>query len=113
VLVVITKSGTTAETMASFLVLREAIRKSGGKIDASQIIAITDPETGILRKIAKEKGYRTLDIPAGVGGRFSVLTPVGLLSAAVSGINIDEILKVLQIWISDAVTRMYGKIPHI
>ena len=93
VVVVITKSGTTAETMASFLVLREAIRKSGGTINHKQIIAITDPETGLLRKIAREEGYRTLDIPPGVGGRFSVLTPVGLLSAAVSGINIDDILK--------------------
>ena len=92
VVVVITKSGSTAETMASFLVLREAIKKTIGKIDPSQIIAITDPDTGLLRKIAREEGYRTLDIPTGVGGRFSVLTPVGLLSAAVSGLDIDEIL---------------------
>ncbi len=92
VIVVITKSGSTAETMASFLVLREAIRKTTGRIDPAQIIAITDPETGILRKMARQEGYRTLDIPGGVGGRFSVLTPVGLLSAAVSGVDIDEIL---------------------
>ena len=92
VIVVITKSGSTAETMASFLVLREAIKKTTGRIDPSQIIAITDPETGLLRKIARQEGYRTLDIPGGIGGRFSVLTPVGLLSAAVSGVDIDEIL---------------------
>src|SRR3990170_1020849 len=92
VIVVITKSGSTAETMASFLVLREAIRTSTGRIDPVQVIAITDPETGLLRKIARQEGYRTLDIPGGVGGRFSVLTPVGLLSAAVSGIDIDEML---------------------
>lgn len=91
-IVVITKSGSTAETMASFLVLREAIRKNAGKIGPAQVIAITDPETGLLRKIARQEGYRTLDIPGGVGGRFSVLTPVGLLSAAVSGIDIDELL---------------------
>lgn len=89
---VITKSGSTAETMAGFLVLREAIRKAAGRIDPAQIIAITDPETGPLRKIARQEGYRTLDIPGGVGGRFSVLTPVGLLSAAVSGLDIDGIL---------------------
>lgn len=89
---VITKSGSTAETMASFLVLKEAIKKSAGKIDPSQVVAITDPSTGILRKIAEDEGYRTLDIPPGVGGRFSVLTPVGLLSTAVSGIDIDEML---------------------
>ncbi len=92
VIVVITKSGGTAETMASFLVLKEAIKKATGKIDPSQVIAITDPEKGDLLKIAKQNGYRTLEIPAGVGGRFSVLTPVGLLSAAASGINIDEML---------------------
>ncbi len=92
VIVVITKSGSTAETMSSFLVLREAIRKSAGEIEPTQVIAITDPETGLLRKIARQEGYRTLDIPGGVGGRFSVLTPVGLLSAAVSGIDIDELL---------------------
>ena len=92
VIVVITKSGSTAETMASFLVLREAVRKSAGKIEPVQVIAITDPETGLLRKIARQEGYRTLDIPGGVGGRFSVLTPVGLLSAAVSGVDIDEML---------------------
>lgn len=92
VMVIITKSGSTAETMAGFLVLREAIRKTAGKMDPSQVIAITDPETGILRKLARQEGYRTLDIPGGIGGRFSVLTPVGLLSAAVSGVNIDEML---------------------
>lgn len=93
VIVVITKSGGTAETMASFLVLKDAIKKATGKIDPSQVIAITDPDKGDLLKIAKQNGYRTLEIPAGVGGRFSVLTPVGLLSAAVSGINIDEMLQ--------------------
>jgi len=93
VMVIITKSGSTAETMASFMVLREAIRRTSGRIDPAQVIAITDPEKGILRKIARQEGYRTLDIPEGVGGRFSVLTPVGLLSAAVSGVDIDEMLE--------------------
>src|SRR3989304_1150 len=90
VIVGITKSGGTAETIASFLVLKEAIKKATGKIDPSQVIAITDPDKGDLLKIAKQNGYRTLEIPAGVGGRVSVLTPVGLLSAAVSGLNIAE-----------------------
>ncbi|MCC6544303.1 MAG: glucose-6-phosphate isomerase [Nitrospirae bacterium] len=92
VIVVVTKSGGTAETMAGFLVLKAAIQKTAGKIDPSQVIAITDPDKSDLLKIARKNGYRTLEIPAGVGGRFSVLTPVGLLSAAVSGINIDEML---------------------
>lgn len=89
---VITKSGSTAETMSGFLVFLEAIKKSAGSIDPSQIIAITDPISGILRNIAENEGYRSLEISPGVGGRFSVLTPVGLLSAAVSGIDIDEML---------------------
>ncbi len=92
VIVVVTKSGGTAETMASFLVFKEAIKKAGGKIEPSQVIAITDPVKSDLLKIARQDGYRTLEIPPGVGGRFSVLTPVGLLSAAVSGINIDDML---------------------
>lgn len=93
VVVVITKSGGTAETMASFLVLKDAIKKAAGKVDPSQVIAITDPDKGDLLQIARQNGYRTLEIPPGVGGRFSVLTPVGLLSAAVSGIDIDEMLQ--------------------
>lgn len=82
---VITKSGTTAETMANFMVLRKFV-------DKNQIIVTTDPIDGELRRIAKEEGYKTLDIPPEVGGRFSVFSSVGLLSAAVSGINIGELL---------------------
>lgn len=89
---VITKSGSTAETMGGFLIFLEAIKKAAVKFDPSQIIAITDPISGILRNIAENEGYRSLEVPPGVGGRFSVLTAVGLLSAAVSGIDIDEML---------------------
>lgn len=83
---VITKSGTTVETMANFMVLRKFV-------DKSQIIATTDPEDGELRRIANEEGYRILDIPPEVGGRFSVFSSVGLLSAAVSGIDISKLLE--------------------
>lgn len=89
---VITKSGSTAETIAGFLIVLDAIKKSCGSIDPSQIIAITDPVSGILRNIAEDQGYRSLEINPGVGGRFSVLTAVGLLPAAIAGIDIDEML---------------------
>ncbi len=83
---VITKSGSTAETMAAFLVLRQYV-------EPENIIATTDPQKGDLLKIAKEEGYKLFFIPPEVGGRFSVLTPVGLLSAAVSGIDIKKLIK--------------------
>lgn len=84
---VITKSGTTVETMANFMVLKAKIQ------DKAQIIITTDPTEGELRKIANDEGYTTLDIPSEVGGRFSVFSSVGLLSAAVSGIDIRELLE--------------------
>ncbi len=90
---VITKSGSTAETMSQFLHVREMLRKGGGD-PARQIIATTDadPQKSLLRRIAQRDGYFTLPIPANVGGRFSVLSAVGLLSAAVGGIDVGELL---------------------
>ena len=64
----------------------------GAEEDGCRIVATTDKEKGHLRKIAKMEGYRSFIVPDGVGGRFSVLTPVGLLSAAASGINIRRLL---------------------
>jgi glucose-6-phosphate isomerase len=90
---IVTKSGSTAETMASFMVVRERLTKVVGPGWQSHIIATTDPKKGDLRKMASEEGYRTLDIPSGVGGRFSVFTPAGLFPAAVAGIDIEGILK--------------------
>ena len=90
---VITKSGTTAETMSQFLFVRDLLRRKG--LDpAAQIIATTDPrpEESLLQRIAAQEGYFTLPVPPNVGGRFSVLSAVGLLSAAVGGIDIDELL---------------------
>ena len=90
---VITKSGNTAETMANFLIFRDKlIRKLGRNKFASHIIATTDLDRGSLRQLIADDGYESFDVPKGVGGRYSVLSPVGLLSAAVSGINIDELL---------------------
>ncbi len=91
---VITKSGSTAEPMSAFLIIREALIKAVGKSRYPQhIIATTDPCKGALRQIAQAEGYRTLDIHPGVGGRFSVFTPVGLFPAAVCGIDIDLLLE--------------------
>jgi glucose-6-phosphate isomerase len=89
---VITKSGTTAETMAQFLVVRDRLARHLGADHVNHIAATTDPSKGELRAIADAEGYQTFDIPEGVGGRFSVLSPVGLLPAALVGIDIAELL---------------------
>jgi glucose-6-phosphate isomerase len=91
---VITKSGGTAETMSEFLVFREAlIRKLGKERHIEHIVITTDPEKGELREIVQKHGYTSLPIPPDVGGRFSVLSAVGLLSAAVTGIDIHKLLE--------------------
>jgi len=90
---VVSKSGETAETAAQFLVLRRMLIDAlGEKEHAKQIVAITDNEKGTMRSICDNAGYRTLPVPDGVGGRFSVLSPVGLFSAAMCGIDIDALL---------------------
>ena len=90
---VITKSGSTAETMSEFLVFRDAlIRKLGAERHADHLVITTDPQKGELRQIADHFGYASLPIPPDVGGRFSVLSAVGLLSTAVTGIDIHKLL---------------------
>ncbi|ERP32094.1 glucose-6-phosphate isomerase [Chitinivibrio alkaliphilus] len=90
---VISKSGTTTEPGITFRVLRKWMEDAYGQEEAARrIIATTDPEKGALRKLAERNGYRTFDIPDNVGGRFSVLTPVGLLPIAVAGIDIKELV---------------------
>jgi glucose-6-phosphate isomerase len=90
---VISKSGTTAETMASFLSVRAHLSKTLGDAALAQhIILTTDPTGGFLRQIGTQEGWAMLDLPPNVGGRFSVLTTVGLLSAAVTGIDIRALL---------------------
>ncbi len=92
--IVITKSGTTTETMAQFLIVFNLIKKKLGiKKIKHNIVAVTDREKGILLKIAKEFALKTFYIPSDVGGRFSVLSSVGLLPAALIGINIDKLLE--------------------
>ncbi len=89
---VISKSGETAETASQFMVLRELLRKKLGEGFAKHIVATTDTEKGTLHNIAKADGYDMLAVPGDVGGRFSVLSPVGLFSAAMCGIDIDQLL---------------------
>ncbi len=89
---VVTKSGNTSETMAQFLIVTNLLKNKLGDNYKEHLIATTDSEKGNLIKIAKEEGLKTYYIPEGVGGRFSELCPVGLLPAAVCGIDIEELL---------------------
>lgn len=89
---VISKSGETAETASQFMIVRELLKKRLGDDFARRIVATTDPNKGTLHDIAARDGYDTLVVPEDVGGRFSVLTPVGLFSAAMCGIDIDALL---------------------
>ncbi|MGL5541864.1 MAG: glucose-6-phosphate isomerase [Fusobacteriaceae bacterium] len=91
---VISKSGTTTEPALAFRVLKKEIEKKYGKEEAkNRIYATTDAKRGALKKLADEEGYETFVISDDIGGRFSVLTPVGLLPIAVSGADIDELMK--------------------
>ena len=90
---VVSKSGGTVETMAQYLIVREALARAlGEKRARDHLVFVTDPEVGALRRIARAEGISTLDIPQNVGGRFSVLSPVGLLPAALIGIDIRALL---------------------
>jgi len=91
--VVTSKSGGTAETMAQYLVVRAHLNRALGDAAAKErLVFVTDPQKGALRAIARAEGIVALDIPANVGGRFSVLTPVGVLPAALMGIDTTELL---------------------
>lgn len=91
---VVSKSGTTAETMAQFLIVRDRLVRTLGE-DAwrSQVVFTTDPDHGVLRRIATSEGITAFPIPPNVGGRFSVLSAVGLLPAALVGIDVDGLLE--------------------
>ncbi|HET6701959.1 MAG TPA: hypothetical protein VFH14_09155, partial [Gemmatimonadaceae bacterium] len=90
--VITSKSGGTAETMAQYLIVHERLRGTPGLDLKRHLVFITDPRQGALRPIAEREGIPALDIPSNVGGRFSVLTPVGMLPAALMGIDIAAIL---------------------
>ncbi|MBP8945548.1 MAG: glucose-6-phosphate isomerase [Paludibacteraceae bacterium] len=92
-IICISKSGTTTEPALAFRLLKTQLEEQQGKEEAQKlIIAITDKSKGALRKLAEQEGYKTFVIPDDVGGRFSVLTPVGLLPIAVAGFNIRQLI---------------------
>jgi glucose-6-phosphate isomerase len=92
-IVVISKSGTTTEPAIAFRLLKKHLEEQYGKNGARErIIAITDARKGALRKIADKEGYRSFGIPDDVGGRYSVLTPVGLVPIAIAGFDIRDLL---------------------
>ena len=93
-LCVISKSGTTTEPAIAFRILKKALEEKYGEDEAkNRIIAITDKSKGALRGLANENGYKTFEIKDDVGGRFSVLTPVGLLPIAVAGFDVESLLQ--------------------
>ncbi len=92
--VVISKSGTTTEPAIAFRIFKELCEQKYGRAGACQrIVAITDKSRGALRQLATQEGYDTFVIPDDVGGRYSVLSPVGLLPVAIAGFNIRQLLK--------------------
>jgi len=90
--VVISKSGGTIETISQLAVVLERLKAAG--LDPSQhVVAVTDPTKGSLRAWAADEGVQTLDVPSDVGGRFSVLTPVGLLPLAFAGLDVESLVE--------------------
>lgn len=91
--IVISKSGTTTEPAVAFRLLKQEMTKRYGELAAHRIVAITDKAHGALRTMADQEGFETFVIPDNIGGRYSVLTPVGLLPAAVAGISISRLIE--------------------
>ena len=113
-IIVISKSGTTTEPAIAFRLLKEMLeRQAGREAAARRIVAITDAQRGALRKLATEEGYKTFVIDDNVGGRFSGLTPVGLLPIAVAGFDIEALVRGARQM--EQVTRLeeYGTNPSL
>ena len=92
--VVISKSGTTTEPAVAFRIVKEYIERTYGKAEAAErIVAITDARKGALKTLATQEGYRTFVVPDDVGGRYSVLTPVGILPIVLAGFDIRAMLR--------------------
>lgn len=90
---VVTKSGTTAETMSGYMIVLDILKRKFPDDYQSRMIITTDKEKGFLRQVVKTEGFASFTVPDNVGGRFSVLTDVGLLSSAFAGIDIKALLK--------------------
>ena len=91
--VIASKSGGTLEPMSAFFLIEDKLKAALGDQAASRIVAITDPKDGVLKKIADREGYATLPILPGIGGRYSIFTPIGLLAMALLGADIDAFLR--------------------
>ena len=112
ILNVISKSGTTTETALAFRVLRDFMEKKYGKEEARErIIATTDKARGALKTLADQEGYETFVIPDDIGGRYSVITPVGLVPMAIMGIDIRKVFEGLNDAYNDLNTADLAKNP--
>ena len=89
---VITKSGSTAETMSQYMIIKDRLEKELGDNYRRNIVATTDKKIGVLRQLADQEGYKTFVVPDDVGGRFSVFSAVGLVPFALVGLDIDQIM---------------------
>jgi len=92
-IIVISKSGTTLETALSFRVFKELIEKKYGEESKNRIFVVTDKYKGALKSISDLKGYKTFVVPDDIGGRYSVITPVGLLPMAAAGLDTDKFME--------------------
>ncbi|MEA2106893.1 MAG: glucose-6-phosphate isomerase [Bacteroidota bacterium] len=111
-IIVISKSGTTTEPAIAFRLLRKELEEKVGKIEAqNRIVAITDAEKGALRTLATKDHYRTFTIADDIGGRYSVLTPVGLLPIACAGFNIEELIKGAKTMLEISNSETFDKNP--
>ena len=110
---VITKSGATSETMSQYLIVMDMLKAKLGDKAREHIIATTSQSKGNLIKLAQKEGFETFFIPDGVGGRFSELSPVGLLPAAVVGIDISKMLKGARDMDRKCRSRYYTKNPAL
>lgn len=108
--VVTSKSGGTAETMSQYMIVDDRLARAGLSA-ADHLVFVTDPAQGALRPLAAARGIPALDIPPGVGGRYSVLTPVGTLPAALIGIDIAELLAGAAEMADRCATAELGKNP--
>ncbi|MDE6196105.1 MAG: glucose-6-phosphate isomerase, partial [Erysipelotrichaceae bacterium] len=109
---VISKSGTTTETALAFRFLKQFMEEKYGKVEAAKrIVATTDKARGTLKAMADKEGYTTFVIPDDIGGRFSVITPVGLFPIAVAGIDIEALMKGVQKAYQDMDTSDLDKNP--
>jgi glucose-6-phosphate isomerase len=90
---VITKSGSTAETMSAYMIIKDRLQKELGSQYGKNIVATTDKNIGVLRQLSNQEGYKTFIVPDDVGGRFSVFCAVGLLPFALVGIDIEEMMQ--------------------